>query len=85
MIRFYNGKVLTLKNRTKITDDEVWTDGKQIVYVGKNCKEKADKEINLHGNLLMPSFKNAHTHSSQAAFLPALICITFRKQWQRQV
>ena len=33
MIRFYNGKVLTLKNRTKITDDEVWTDGKQIVYV----------------------------------------------------
>ena len=64
MIRFYNGKVLTLKNRTKITDDEVWTDGKQIVYVGKNCKEKADKEINLHGNLLMPSFKNAHTHSA---------------------
>lgn len=64
MIRFYNGKVLALKNGTEITDDEVWVDGSNIVYVGKNCDKKADREINLNGNLLMPSFKNAHTHSA---------------------
>ena len=64
MIRFYNGKVLTLKNGMEITDDEVWVDGSKIVYVGKNFDKKADREINLNGNLLMPSFKNAHTHSA---------------------
>ena len=64
MIRFYNGKVLSLKNGTEITDDEVWVDGSKIVYVGKSFDKKADREINLNGNLLMPSFKNAHTHSA---------------------
>lgn len=64
MIRFYNGKILTFKNGTEITDDEVWVDGSKIIYVGKSCEKKADREINLNGNLLMPSFKNAHTHSA---------------------
>ncbi len=64
MIRFYNGKILSLKNGTEITDDEIWVDGSKIVFVGKNCDKKADREINLNGNLLMPSFKNAHTHSA---------------------
>ncbi|MDE5605561.1 MAG: amidohydrolase [Eubacterium sp.] len=64
MIRFYNGRVLSFKNGTEITDDEVWVDGSKIVYVGKNFDKKADREINLNGNLLMPSFKNAHTHSA---------------------
>ncbi|MDE6124859.1 MAG: amidohydrolase [Eubacterium sp.] len=64
MIRFYNGKVLSLKNGIEITDDEVWVDGSKIVFVGKNFDGKADREINLNGNLLMPSFKNAHTHSA---------------------
>lgn len=64
MIRFYNGKVLTFKNGTEITDDEVWVDGSKIAYVGRHFDKKADREINLNGNLLMPSFKNAHTHSA---------------------
>lgn len=64
MIRFYNGKVLTLKNGMEITDDEVWVDGSKIIFVGKNFDKKADREIDLNGNLLMPSFKNAHTHSA---------------------
>ncbi|MDE5995588.1 MAG: amidohydrolase family protein, partial [Eubacterium sp.] len=64
MIRFYNGKVLSFKNGTEITNDEVWVDGAKIVYVGKSFNKKADREINLNGNLLMPSFKNAHTHSA---------------------
>lgn len=64
MIRFYNGRVLTLKNGFDITDNEVWTDGSKIVYIGNNCDKKADREIDLKGNLLMPAFKNAHTHSA---------------------
>lgn len=64
MIRFYNGRVLALKNGFEITDDEVWTDGSKIAYVGKNSAFKADREIDLKGNLLMPAFKNAHTHSA---------------------
>ena len=64
MIRFYNGKVLTLKNGVEITNDEVWVDGSKIAFVGKNYNGKADREIDLKGNLLMPSFKNAHTHSA---------------------
>ena len=64
MIRFYNGKVLSFKNDMNITDDEVWVDGSKIVFVGKNFDGKADREIDLKGNLLMPSFKNAHTHSA---------------------
>lgn len=64
MIRFYNGKTLSFKNGFEITNDEVWTDGNKIVFVGKNFNKKAEREINLNGNLLMPSFKNAHTHSA---------------------
>ncbi len=64
MIRFYNGRVLSFKNGIEITDDEVWVDGSKIAFVGKNPNSKADREINLNGNLLMPSFKNAHTHSA---------------------
>ncbi|MDE6658877.1 MAG: amidohydrolase, partial [Eubacterium sp.] len=64
MIRFYNGKVLSFKNGTEITDDEVWVDGSKIVYVGKNFDKKADRELDLNGILLMRSFKNAHTRSA---------------------
>ena len=64
MIRFYNGKVLSMKNGMKISNDDVWVDGNKIVFVGKNFNKKADEEIDLCGNLLMPSFKNAHTHSA---------------------
>lgn len=64
MIRFYNGRVLSFKNGFEITDDEVWTNGSEIAFVGKNHDKKADREIDLNGNLLMTAFKNAHTHSA---------------------
>lgn len=64
MIRFYNGRLLSFKNGFEITDDEVWTNGSEIAFVGKNHDKKADREIDLNGNLLMPAFKNAHTHSA---------------------
>ncbi len=64
MIRFFNGRLLSFKNGFEITDDEVWTNGSEVAFVGKNHDKKADREIDLNGNLLMPAFKNAHTHSA---------------------
>lgn len=66
MIRFYNGKTLSLKNGFEITTDEVWTDGSRIAYIGASKTDGTvfEREIDLKGNLLMPSFKNAHTHSA---------------------
>lgn len=66
MIRFYNGKTLSLKNGFEITTDEVWTDGSRIAYIGASKTDSTvfEREIDLKGNLLMPSFKNAHTHSA---------------------
>lgn len=69
MIRFKNGKVLTMKNGIEIEDLEVWTDKDKIAFVGTPDNEALkntafEREIDLEGNLLMPSFKNAHTHSA---------------------
>ncbi len=56
---------------------ELWVEGNRIIYVGraadasKDGYEKQvpglpawDREIDAQGNLLMPGFKNAHTHSA---------------------
>ncbi len=66
MIRFYNGRVLSFTNGTEITNDEVWTDGGSICYVGpkKAVMPQFEREIDLKGDLLLPGFKNAHTHSA---------------------
>lgn len=64
MIRFYNGQLLSMKKDMRITRDEVWVNKSKIVHIGKSNTLQADREINLDGNLLMPSFKNAHTHSA---------------------
>lgn len=63
-IRFYNASVLTEAGKD-IWGGEVHTDGDKITYVGADKKDgQFDREINLNGNLIMPSFKNAHTHSA---------------------
>lgn len=69
MIRFYNCRLLTLSNGMKIENNEVWTDNDKIFFVGTPDEKMLEdttfeREINLDGNLLMPSFKNAHTHSA---------------------
>jgi 5-methylthioadenosine/S-adenosylhomocysteine deaminase len=63
MIRFYNAQILMPD--LSIMSGELITDGAKISYIGKNKPEgRFSREINLNGNLLMPSFKNAHTHSA---------------------
>ncbi len=69
MIRFYNGKILTLADGFNISEGEVWVDKDKISFVGKPTSDILDsqrfeREIDLEGNLLMPSFKDAHTHSA---------------------
>lgn len=73
-IRFYNARILTMKD-AQILEGELWVQGKKILYVGDGrdvdtvYQELAlesivwDREIDCEGNLLMPGFKNAHTHS----------------------
>ncbi|MCR5617633.1 MAG: amidohydrolase family protein [Clostridiales bacterium] len=62
--RFYNAKILTMEDRD-ILDGEIWINGTDIEYVGPAAGSAAfDEEIDCEGNLLMPTFKNAHTHTA---------------------
>ncbi|MFP3155216.1 amidohydrolase [Lachnospiraceae bacterium ZAX-1] len=75
--RFYNAKILTIQpdKSFEIIEGELWVNNSNICYIGdgsntdqvyKNLKIPAlvwDREIDAKGNLLMPGFKNAHTHS----------------------
>lgn len=68
MIRLYNAKILSMVPGQEMFDGEVWVEGNRIKYVGKAKEGKFDKEIDCEGNVLMPGFKNAHTHSGMTAF-----------------
>lgn len=63
-LRFYNAKILTMTD-DRIIDGELHTDGTRISYVGeKKDAEGFDREINCAGKLILPGFKNAHTHTA---------------------
>lgn len=61
MIKFTNG--LVLDKDFNIIKKDIFVDGDSIVAIGEYDKT-ADTVYDLNGNLLMPSFKNAHTHSA---------------------
>ncbi len=74
-IRFYNARILTMEPGREIFHGEIWIKDDVIRYVGDGSHTEAayekdegssftwDREIDCEGNLLMPGFKNAHTHS----------------------
>ena len=69
MKRFKNCKVLTLDGGCAVENKEVWTDGDRICFVGVPTDEQLktavfEKEYDLDGDLMIPAFKNAHTHSA---------------------
>ena len=66
MIRFYNGRTLRFGGGLRVTQDEVWVDGGRIVRVGPAEAERPafEREIDLRGDLLLPGFKDAHTHTA---------------------
>lgn len=74
-IRFYNARVLTMEKDRPVFSGELWVENDRIAYVGKaekagqkrerGCAEESwDLELDCEENLLMPGFKNAHTHSA---------------------
>lgn len=74
-LRFYHARILTMEEGREIFEGEVWIRQERIVYVGDGrdteevCRRLGlpcliwDREIDCRGNLLMPGFKDAHTHS----------------------
>lgn len=68
--RFYNARILTMEPLKEIFFGEVWVKEDRIVFAGTDAeagkKEPLswDREIDCKKNLLMPGFKNAHTHSA---------------------
>ncbi len=75
-IRFYNARILTLKDDDtfEIQTGELWVKGNTICYIGDGtdvadvCQGNEiliwDREMDVKGNLLMPGFKDAHTHTA---------------------
>jgi len=66
-IRIYNARVLTMEQGKDIFWGEVHIKGNRISYVGDAANAPAgewEREIDAQGNVVMPGFKNAHTHSA---------------------
>ena len=66
-IRIYNARVLTMEQGKDIFFGEVHVKDNRISYVGDAAnapKALWDREIDAQGNVVMPGFKNAHTHSA---------------------
>lgn len=74
-IRLYNARILTMEKDRPVFFGEVWIKNEKIAYVAENGELERelvpdfpriswDMEIDCKENLLMPGFKNAHTHSA---------------------
>ncbi len=73
-IRIYNARILTMEEDKSLFEGEIHIQENKITYVGPTLtdedmqKKIGDKvwnrQINAKGNVIMPGFKNAHTHSA---------------------
>ena len=65
-IRFYNARIITAEKNSSIISGELHVENDIISYVGDEKKSDAnfDRQIDCKGNLIIPGFKNAHTHSA---------------------
>ncbi len=64
--RIYNARILPMVEDTEMICGEIWVEGNKITYVGESKSSSViwDREIDAKQNLVMPGFKNAHTHSA---------------------
>ena len=65
-IRIYNAKILPMGDRADVFDGEIQITDGVITYVGEVSplnEQYFDREIDANGNLVMPGFKNCHTHT----------------------
>ena len=86
MIRFYNGRILQFGDGIRLSEQEVHVRDDTIVYIGPGRPEGSgefDREIDLHGDLLMPGFKDAHTHTPMT-FLRSLADDLPLDRWLRE-
>ncbi len=71
-IRIYNARILTMEQERPIFLGELHVKENRISYVGESLTADSPlvkntiwgREINADGNVIMPGFKNAHTHSA---------------------
>lgn len=67
-LRFYNARILTMAEGEDLYEGELWVENGRIAYTGpgeeKDQMDGFTREIDCEGNLLMPGFKNAHSHSA---------------------
>lgn len=74
-IRLYNARILTMEKNKPVFRGEVWVRNDKIAYVAAQEELQNewnsdvprigwDVEVDCKDNLLMPGFKNAHTHSA---------------------
>ena len=69
-IRLYNARILTMEEDRDVFKGEIGVVDGRIAYVLESSSKEVQKEdttwdleLDCEGNLLMPGFKNAHTHS----------------------
>ena len=66
MIRLYNARLMPMlaENDCSLVEGELWTDGRLISYVGsaRTDMPEFERELDLGGDLVIPGFKDAHTH-----------------------
>lgn len=58
-----NARILVDTRKGTVIDGSILIDGDTIVEVGEVEDGECEKIIDCEGNLLIPGFKNAHTHS----------------------
>lgn len=66
-IRIYNARILTMEEGRPLFEGEIHVKESKIAYVGAGTTDREqnwDREIDAKGNVIMPGFKNAHTHSA---------------------
>ena len=85
-IRIYNARILAMNGDTRVTAGEIGIEDDKILYVGSPVTDAGDKplwdrEIDAGGNLIMPGFKNAHTHSAMT-FLRSYADDLPLQEWQ---
>lgn len=90
-IRLYNARILTMEKNRPIFEGEIWVKNEKIAYIADTAELSSewtkempritwDFEIDCKGNLLMPGFKDAHTHSAMT-FLRSLADDMPLQQW----
>ena len=70
--RIYHARILTMEEECRFFEGELHVKENKISYVGPSLSKDElermgvlwNREIDAEGNVIMPGFKNAHTHSA---------------------